>query len=239
MKKILLILLALALCLSILTSFVACNTDGENTTSNTTGEGKDSKDDNPEESGLSSKEWSSMIKESNFENYTLDFQGKMTVTTNGKVEVEGYSAHSIYRVTKDALEHVIIDGGEENSMVLKGEDAATQKIESSQLYLAILKEYDSFTYDADKKVYTIKDATIDMDITAIVNGVPSAEKLPVKIKVKEGTATVSNDGKILKLVCDYSQTMTLGEDVTTTSGLVTWTFSNYGNTVINTENSGS
>ena len=181
--------------------------------------------------GISEEKWNKMLDAVNFENYTLDFQGDMTVTQNGVVVSENAPAHSMYRVTKDALEIVIFDGDEEYPMVMTGDEAVTQKDEISQLYLAILENYKNFTYDEEAKAYKIKNCNINIEATEIVNGA-STEKVPVKIEIKEGFATVSADGKLLKLVCDYSQTMTIDGVVTTAEGNTTWTFTGYGTTTI-------
>lgn len=55
--------------------------------------------------------------------------------------------------------------------------------------------------------------------------------VPAVIEMREATVELSADGSLVKLVCDYSQKMELGI-VTETSGITTWTFSNYGTTVI-------
>ena len=247
MKKVFLMLLGILVCLSLSISFAACDDEEETTdeSAESTGESVESADesadtteDTAEIEGISEEKWNAMLDALNFENYTLDFQGEMTVTVDGQVEGGTNSVHSIYRVTQDAIEIVIVVGNQEIPMVFTGNDAATQKAESSQLYLAILANYDNFTYDAENKVYTIKDTVINTEITVIVNGVSSSEKMPVQIEVKEGTATVSEDEKILMLVCEYAQTMTINGKVTKTEAHnTTWTFSNYGSTVINTETS--
>ena len=223
MKKIFLMLLAGLLCVSLLASFVSCDKKGDETSS------EDVK-------GISKESWNNMIDAANFENYTLDYQGTMTVYENGVPASEATYAHSLYRATNDAFEIVLYDGETEIPMVLTGEAAAAQKANISQLFLAILGNYDNFIYDEEKNVYVIKNCTINMDASIIVNGEVASELVPVTIEVKEGTATVSDDGKILKLVCEYTQTMTVGGNLTKVGGNTTWTFSNYGTTAINAAN---
>jgi len=234
MKKVFLMLLAILVCMSLLCSLVACDKDGDN------GETGDSKENTENNNGAISKDnWNTMVAAANFENYTLDLQGSMSTYQNGELVVEAYPVHTIYRATKDAVEMVLVfddEEGEDFSMVLTGEDATTYKLEVSEIFLAILKNYDNFTYDANSKEYTIKDTTINTEVTAIVDGKAASQKTPVTIVVKEGTATVSEDGKIAKLVCDYSQTMTTEGGETMVTGKTTWTFSDYGKTVVKAAN---
>ena len=228
MKKVFLMLLAILVCVSLLSTLVACDKgddkDGESKTEESSNNG-----------GVSEDKWNAMVADANFENYTLDLQGSMSTYQNGELVVEAYPVHTIYRATKDAVEVVLVVDGQEFPMVLTGDDAVTYKHEVSDIFLAILENYDNFTYDATSKEYTIKNTTIDTEVTAIVDGEAANEKTPVKIVVKEGKATVSADGKIAKLVCDYSQTMTVGGAETTVTGSTTWTFSNYGTTAITSE----
>ena len=226
MKKIFLMLLTGLLCVSLLASFVACDEKGDATSD--------------EEKGISKESWDNMVDAANFENYTLDFQGTMTEYENDDYVSEATAVHTVYRVTTDAFEIVTYDEYGNSTtpmvMVLTGEDAAAQKANLSQLFLAILSDYDNFTYDEDSKAYVIKNCTVNMDASMIINGEVASELVPVTIEIKEGTATVSDDGKILKLVCEYTQTVTVGGNLTKVGGNTTWTFSNYGTTVINAAN---
>ena len=225
MKKIFLMLLAGLLCVSLLASFVACDEKGDETS------GEDEK-------GVSKESWDNMINAANFENYTLDYQGTMTVYENDGYVSEATPVHALYRATADAFEFVTYDENEiaMSPMVFTGEAAVAQKANISQLFLAILGDYNNFTYDEGSKAYVIKNCTVNMDASMIINGEVASELVPVTIEVKEGTATVSDDGKILKLVCEYTQTMTVGGNLTKVGGNTTWTFSDYGTTVINAAN---
>ena len=74
---------------------------------------------------------------------------------------------------------------------------------------------------------TAKGISIDPE-----TGAPQSFDCPVVIEMREGVVTISEDGKLLKFVCDYSQSMDMHGYITTTMGLTSWTFSDYGTTVI-------
>ena len=210
MKKLFSMTLAILVCLSLMGSLIACSNGA-----------------------ISEEEWETMLDPSNFENYTVDLQGNMTVRVNGVTQTENYPVHTVCRVTENAVEVVIIDGDNEASVVLTGDEAEVQKTESSQLFLIILGGYEDFEYDEKTGEYIIPNKMIETNITTIVNG-ETAEKIPVAITVKSGRVKLSDGGKIAKLTCEYSQKMELAEGQTTvTEGNTTWTFSNFGTTVVN------
>ena len=192
------------------------------------------------DTGVSEEKWESMVSDDIFANYTVEMKGLMTAYVNGNSQGES-DAHAIYHITTDSIEFVIMDQGEPaGSMVLVGEDAVAQKYEFSIIFRSILNEYDKFVYDPETDEYLIDDATINVNAHVVTNGVLSDDTIPVVIEVKDGKASFSEDGKIAKLVCDYTQTMTQNGGTTKVTGVVTWTFSDFGTTVITNEgNSGN
>ena len=190
------------------------------------------------DTGVSEDTWNSMISDDIFANYTVEMKGLMTAYFNGTSQGES-DAHAIYHITNDAIEFVIMDQGEPvGSMVLEGNDAISQKYEFSIIFRSILNEYDKFVYDPETDEYLIDDATINVDAHVVTNGVLSEDTIPVVIEVKNGKASFSEDDKIAKLVCDYTQTMTQNGGTTKVTGVVSWTFSDFGTTVITNEGNG-
>ena len=70
---------------------------------------------------------------------------------------------------------------------------------------------------------------IDFNASRIESG---ACKDTVTIEVKNGSASISEDGRIARLTCDYSQTMTMGDSTVKATGVTEWTFSDYMTTVV-------
>ena len=257
MKNLLLKLMAVLICFSLLSAFVACNKGPEGTEQDGSGSGnggneapgngddetpgddevpgESGDEETPGESGgetaeevVSEEKWNAMVSAANFENYSFVFSGITSTYMDGRLVVENEDVRSTYHVTENAVEMIVDD----ESIIIYDEDAAQQKDELSCLFLAILSEYDNFVYDAEKCVYTIDDAVIEVEVTVIVDGTPAPEKTPMRVEVKNGEATVSRDGKVVKLVCDYTQSLTqMGYEITIT-GATEWVFYDYGTTVI-------
>ncbi len=193
--------------------------------------------------GISENKWDQMLADSVFENYTLSIEGRMTVTQSYESGETVSDMKSILKIASDKISLELfgaeVDGTASDShvMVLDGDIAEAQKLQNSQLFMLILDGYENFEYDAETGTYKITEAiTIKKDLAAIAigsDGNVQTKMIPSTIEIRNAEATLSDDGKILKLVCDYSQTMEFEVGmVTTTSGVTTWTFSDYGTTVI-------
>ncbi len=235
MKKIFLILISVCLLLAL----AACD-GGENIDNLPTGTPTDAPTEAPTEApeGINESEWNEMLSDEVFENYTVIMDGKMTVTTNGIVEVEDELVKERIKVACDKMSiEIFVDGEFSEPMVFDGELAESQKIQSSQLFMLLLDKYDSFVYDKDAKVYIVEE-TITID--AVLKGMSFMEDgsvaefdVPAVIEMKDAEVRISDDGKLASFTCDYTQTMEMGEGYTvSTSGLTTWTFSDFGTTVI-------
>ena len=145
----------------------------------------------------------------------------------------------------DGKAEIIIYGENENgemepaaeSMILEGEMATAQIEQNNKLLETILSKYEEFVYDAENKSYAITETII---IEEVVDGVeydhetnaPFPIKIPTKITIKDAKVTLTEDGKLSKLVCDYTQEMTMDGEVIVTSGMNTWTVTDYGTTAI-------
>ena len=180
-----------------------------------------------------------MISDTAFENYTLTVEGTMTVLAGEEEFVSPMK--SICKMTSDKIAITTFDFDQDGNanasdpIVLDGELALSQKIQNSQIFLIILQEFENFEYDTENNVYKINETiTLTKDLKGFSispDGNISELTIPTTIIVKDAVATLSNDGKILSLVCDYTQSMNMDGGVTT-KGLTTWTFSDYGTTTI-------
>lgn len=246
MKKILILILAAL----ILVSLVACDdssvnipgADGVTTPADdTTTLPDDTTTDEPSQ-GISTPEWNGMLSAANFENYTVTYEGTRTVVQPGQENVTS-NVKQIVKIADDKMQLEIFasDAGSsaEDSMkqVFVEEIAAEQKQQNEWLFLTLLAKRESFVYDPETNTYsitetirieeTVKGISIDPE-----TGVPQSFDCPVVIEMREGVVSISEDGKLLKFVCDSSQSMEIRGEVTTTMGLTTLTFSDYGTTVI-------
>ena len=229
LTKLLMAMLCLVLCLAM---FAACDqTDGET-------QKPEQEDSEPEVEGMAATEWSEKVDAKNFENYTVSMEGRMTVTQNGQEETTADLSQTI-KVTSDkvsvtARASVPGQNGEtaEFTQTYDGEMAQVYKTQTAQLFLSIIRDYDNFVYDKATNTYKIPETVV---VEETLKGTSSTEGMidvPTRIEIREAVVTFTNDGKLAKLVSDYSQTMTMDGDSITTAGKTTWTFSNFGTTVI-------
>ena len=225
MKKILLVLLTLCL----LCSLIACDKGDDPETNDTTPETNDA---------LSETEWKAMISDDVLANYTVMMEGKMSVTENGVADGSGeQNIKQIIKVANNMLSiEMFVDGESVEPIVLEGDLAAKQNEQATQLFKIMLAKYDAFTYDKEKKVYTVSEPVTIETVLAGFSYNPDGSMVefdvPAVIEMRDATVTVSENGQLVSFDCDYSQSMTMSEDTVVTSGLVTWTFSDFGTTVI-------
>lgn len=229
MKKILLLLLSLCLLLSM----IACDQGNDPTGDETTSETDQTA------AVLSESEWAEKTAFDNFDNYTVMMSGKMSVTQNGEFQGESDATQCI-KVADDKLSiEIFMDGESMDLSVLDGDLAKTQKTQATQLFSLLLEQYEYYEYDAEKKVYCVTDTvsweTVLTGLSYETDGSVSEFDVPAVIEIREAEVTFAEDGTLVSLVCDYSQSMSLEAGETTTSGLITWTFSDFGTTVIEAE----
>ena len=240
MKKLSLIFIGICLVLSL----VACSSSNDDKTTEptaTTGEAEKTTEptattgeaEKTAES-LSATDWSNMLSETTFENFTLNFSGVMTLTQEGMGEPVSADVSQEIKFTKDKLQ--ITNKGENDSMVIEGEGAAVQREQVVQVFMVILEKYEYYVFDEETKTYKIPETvTIDTTLKAVTSdgeNNTTTFDVPATIVIREAEAKISDDGKLLTLVCDFTQTMDLGGATNSASGKTTWEFSNYGTTVI-------
>lgn len=187
-------------------------------------------------SGIGKSEWESRLTAEVFENYTVLIEGEMTVFQNGEEDSTDEIWQKI-KITSDKMELSTMAVGEEDPfmMVFDGEIAAAQKLQNSQLFMLILSKYDSFVYDAATDTYSIPETIV---LNEIIKGIGisgdevSLWDIPTQIEFREAVVTFTSDGMLSTLVCDYTQTMEMYGATISASGKTTWTFTDFGTTVI-------
>ena len=233
--KILIVVLCLSLCLI----FAAgCNTDGQpETVGEESGTGGDTTIPDSSE-GVEKSEWDSRFTDEIFQNYTVVFEGRMSVTQDGAYDSTSDVWQKI-KVTSNKFE-ITMRAGEvgspadsgEITIVEEGDAAEIQKIQNSQLFLLILRDYDSFEYDAENNMYTIPETIVLNEVLKGVHGDGTLFDVPTEIEIRKAVVTFTEGGMLSSFNCDYSQTMNMEGQVVTTSGKTTWTFTDFGTTVI-------
>ena len=228
-SKIIIIILCLSLCF---TFAVGCDTEEEITETEATTATETTFD------GIEKSEWDLKFTDEAFQNYTVVFEGKMSVTENGEYDSTSDVWQKI-KVTSDKIEITARasevgspDGSGEFTLTFDGEAAEAQKIQNSQLFLLILRDYEIFEYDAEKDTYIIPEPIVLEEVLKGVQGDGTLFDVPTKIEIREAIVTFTEDGMLSAFSCDYTQTMNMGEKIVKTSGKTTWTFTDFGTTAI-------
>ncbi|MBQ9760752.1 MAG: hypothetical protein IJW16_05330 [Clostridia bacterium] len=173
--------------------------------------------------GIDEEGWKAMLAAPNFSNYTLNQSGTMTMTMDGQSITNRQDA--VLKINPDKIDHSLkIDGEEVINGVITGEEAAAQKANYEKTFLAVLADFNNFEYDTDEKVYKNPNKVI-VDLTQ--------GEYTAKLEMENGKVTLSEDGKLVKFTCKLTQTTTIperGDQVAV--GDITWTFSDYGTTVV-------
>ena len=194
----------------------------------------------PSVSGLDKDAWAAILAKPNFENYTFTMSSVMDMIVDNQT-VATSNINEIIRVTKDKLA-IYVSAEDENSpatdeetIYLEGDLAKNQENQYSQIFMAMLQNRDNFTYDPESGSYKIENTvTFSLDLVGLTfheDGSISEFTVPTTMVMRDGEVTFDENGKLAKFVCDYSQTMEM-ESPYTASGITTWTFSNFGTTVI-------
>ncbi len=201
MKKILSLILMLAL--SSVLMLTACSSGGDD-----------------DDGTMNAEKWEDMLSAPNFENYTL----------KERATVMGVETVSTVKIAGDKVELSILFEGESDSTVilLEGSEAQEQKRSCEELFLALLADFDNFTYDEESKTYKTPETPITVSITMTVEGEP----VTADIIMENGVVSLTEDGKLLQFDCNYTQTTTTPDGPITITTEMHMEFSNYGTTVI-------
>ena len=186
MKKTVSFLLAICLSFASCALLASCN-DSNNSSSST----------NSIDESITKEEWDNMLSENNFENYTLVTHATMQQSSSIPVTMHQKATLKFC----DGKLHLVVnvDGEETLNVVMEGEEAKEQKISYETIFLALLADFENFEYDADKNIYKNPNA-----VTTTIH-VSYASAIVV---MENGRVTLSEDGKLVKFECKYTQTTT-------------------------------
>ena len=247
MKKSLSLLLAVLLCLPLGGALTSCG--GETTDSSSSPIASNPMQSTPDESspetsaptdgetefGITKEEWNVAVSPISFENYTMIADGY--VKQNDGTETKQYNVIKMTenRMTVDmtatfykrlgvALEppetsHVFFDFYE------NPDELAAQKTAQEQVFLALLADYENYQWNAEKQAYVNSNPVSVEIFMAVYN-------TTVSVVMTNGTLYVTDDGKFEKFDCDYAETLVMPDETIVIDAAFTWTFSDYGTTVI-------
>lgn len=207
MKKLLSLVLALALCASFTLALSSCTEE----------EAKEIFEN------LTKEEWQQALAAPNFENVTIRYE-----YTN-----EGLLTKQIAKFTKDGvyrkMESFDAEGKAtgEHDIYCEGEEATQQRNLFLQTFLAIVEDRDNFEYNETTKLYTAKNAEARID---------QADGIYLTEKMKDGKLAFNKDGNVDTFECNLTESIYMANELKQSINIdVTWTFSNYGTTVITAE----
>lgn len=210
---------------------------------------------------ISKDQWSSMLAESNFENCTI--VSEYYIFTYG-ISLDGTSAdsasgafstgtnltmtkmRSTTKITADKVSQSVLPEEHDSipsnfsPTICDGEVAQAIKKVGIQSFKIMIEDYDNFTYDSATNTYKLKaPTTINkvMDYPVIDGNSVTYESTTANLDLHAAEISVSKDGKLLSVVCNYT---THDGDQDYNIPDHTWSFSDYGTTVIEDEtNDGS
>ena len=204
MKKLLSLVLALALCASFTLALSSCTEE----------EAKEIFEN------LTKEEWSQALAAPNFENVTIHYE----YTQEGVFtkQIAKFTATGVYR----SIETYNAEGKPASSLAnyFEGEEANQQRNVFLQTFLAIVEDRDNFEYDETTKIYTAKSAEARID---------QSEGLYLTEKMKDGKLAFNKDGNVDTFECNLTESIYMNNELKQSITIdVTWTFSNYGTTAI-------
>ena len=207
MKKLLSLLLALALCASLALIFSACDMN-----------------DAKEKFELNEEEWEEALHEDNFENVTVRYE--YYLESNLQKQVMKVTDEGVYRSIEyyDKETNKLLN---KDAHFFSGAAADIQRNLFLKTFLGIVENRENFVFDKETKTYTADDVEIRVD---------QSEGIYVLEKVKDGKLNFSAKGNVEKFVCNLTEAMYVnGEEMQSTTVDVTWTFADYGTTEFTAE----
>ncbi len=176
------------------------------------------------------QKWEAMMDDANFENYT--FTLSVDLVSEDLPESSGHNYVLVKIADGMVYFREVWNRDESNAMsgVYTGEHAQIMINSYEQVFRTLLNDYENFVYDEEGGFY-INNGTVTVSVPGI-----GAE---ASLSMDNGKVYLTEDGKLLKFVCDYTQTTTvLGSNgnpefqFTQQAQDSTWIFSDYGTTVI-------
>lgn len=228
MKKLISIILAILMCVSLGATLVACveelppeATEDTGTTEAPTEEATIG----PE--GISKEEWQQAIANDNFTNVTIEY---VVEGENGDKQI------NIVKITPDEVYRKItsIMGNEEYTLeyLFTGEEAEIQANMFIDVFLSLLAERENFVYDMENGVYNAPE-----EVSTDVDG---GEGMTATETMKNGQVKFSKNGSLEVFTCELTETVYFdGELMHSNTYDTTWNFKDYGKTVITEEEKAS
>lgn len=246
MKRLILMLLALCVCLSLGLMLISCEepgeggeTSGKTAETTTADEEDDDADDDgtgttaatttqPEETtvgpeGISKEEWQDALAQNNFTNVTIYYTLKS--------ETDGQQDH-VVKITPDKVYRKVTMtmDGETDTMDIcySGEEAKETAQMFINVFLGLLKERENFVYDFDAGVYNAPNE--------VVATATEQEGYVVTESMKNGKVKFDAQGNLEYFICDLTEAINNGEEDTfSMTFAASWTFADYNKTVITAE----
>lgn len=250
MKKALSLFLATIACLSVGMAFTACgesneasspeaSTPIESTPAQSSPTQSEPESSTPTEeevfTGITEEEWNAAIAPISFENYTMVADGY--VKQNDGTEMQQYNVIKMTenRMTVDMTATlykklgVTLETPEVMNVLFdfyeNPDEFEAQKNAQEQVFLALLADYKNYQWNAEKQAYVCTQPfTVEIYMAVYDTS--------VSILMTNGSLYLTNNGKVDKFVCDYTQTMVMPGETMVVDTNFTWTFSDYGTTVI-------
>ena len=174
-----------------------------------------------DEGGFTENDWQAMIAEPNFENYTLHQVARLNYG-GGMV----YDEDVVVKFTKDKM--TVEESGDLGFYEeFVDEELAEQRGAYEDVFRALLADFDNYTYDKQTGTYkSSSTVTVELEL--------STEGLTATVTMENGEVHLTEDGKLEKFTCSFTQDMTIPDygAMTITTESMAWPFSNYGTTVI-------
>jgi uncharacterized lipoprotein YehR (DUF1307 family) len=220
MKKLISMILALVLCMSLGCALVSCDEDALPEGTDATN-GTEEATVGPE--GISKEEWQEAIANDNFTNVTIEY---VLETAEGEKQshIVKITPNMVYRKMTATL------GGEEYSQeyLFTEEEAQIQGKMFVDVFLSLLAERDNFVYDMENGVYNAPEE--------VSTTVEAGEGMTAKETMKNGQVKFSKNGSLETFVCNLTEAAYMNEQIVHEDTYsATWTFKNYGDTVITEE----
>jgi hypothetical protein len=219
MKKIVSLILAAVLCFASFVTLTSCDNIRENL-----GDYIGGKTDGEAETftGLDEEEWQESLSEQKFDNVTINYKLEI---------IEGQSADQthVVKIAENAVyrKMTMVMGGQDMSDEQYFTDvlAEQQKNIFLQVFLSLLADRENFEYNAEEDAYfSPSTVTVTLDMG---DGMSATEVM------KDGKVTFDKNGNIEYFYCELTETTIMeGQEVASITCKATWTFSDYGTTVI-------
>ena len=188
---------------------------------------------------ITEEEWNAAIAPISFENYTMLTSGYIIQDDGTEMQQD-----QVVKVTADRMTVALtvvmekmlgqpVENPETQNIFFdfykNPEELAMQKNSQEQVFLALLADYNKFVWDQDKQAF-VNSGTVTVEIPM------QSYASSVSVVMENATLYITEEGQIKCFVCDYTQTTKMAENTIVSSVKnFSWTFSDYGTTVITDE----